>query len=118
MLNRDPTQPSLAHPELCAAIRRQSLLPINLIFNTTSDTQDLIESVSVFPGVSFVPRIGETIEIQDGKQFQVTSVIHKVATIGQLPEGITLFGIVANVCAVRRAEADEKTSLSSHVPPE
>lgn len=109
MLNRNPNEPSLAHPELCAAIRRQGLLPVNLICATPSSGDDEAESLSIFLGCNFVPRPGELIEIQDGKRFQVATVIHKVATIGTLAEGLTLFGMVANISCVPADKNEEQT---------
>jgi hypothetical protein len=95
MLNYDPDGTPQMDPTALAEAQSLGLHPIHVICDEPGAKVGDPAGVSFFAFVSFVPRIGERIKLQDGGICEVERVFYKVTPTGKF---ITMF---PNVAAIR-----------------
>ena len=79
-------------PQALAEGKRLGLIPIQVVCDERTAKVGDIGGVSFFAFVKFIPRIGETLLLEDGKTCRVYDVIHKVVTTGKFTRLIPVVG--------------------------
>lgn len=94
MLNYDPDDIPDFDEDACNEATSIGLQPIHVICDVPNCETGEYKGVSFTAYVSFVPRIGDRIGLQDGKQCEVRRVYHKVVKPGKF------FSMIPNVYAI------------------
>jgi hypothetical protein len=101
MISYDPDKAPSASPELIDAAKRMGMKIVQVICDEPGAQVGADTGVSFFAAVDFIPRIGDKIDLEDGRSCEVKSVHFKVVTMrgsGGKAEFINLF---PNVYAMR-----------------
>src|SRR5262249_30078170 len=101
-ISYDPSAVPDFDPQATDEATRLGLTPINVVCDEVGRQPGDQGGVSFTAFVSFVPRIGDRIILQDGTMCEVRRVYHKVAKA----PGSTFFTMVANVAAIRVGPAE------------
>lgn len=103
MLNYDPDGAPSIDPVAVSEARKLGLTPVHIICDEPEAEVGDDGAVSFFGFVTFVPRKGELIELEDGKLCRVKDVIHKAVAAKEFDAVV----LMPNIYAVRVENLNE-----------